>query len=519
MGLTFIIPMTGLMVDVGVLYVVRARLQSSVDGAALAAARALNLGQTTASQATSAKQNAVNWFYSNFPTGNWTTSGTQMSASDVLVFDDASNPQLRNVTVSGRTVAPTFFMKWFGANAVTVLASGNASRRDVVVMMILDRSGSMNNVGACDDMRLAAKLFTGQFAAGRDRIGLVSFSDNVYTHTAPTTNFQSVLGYSNGFGSGSGAIDNITCQGGTSTAQAISVAYNELYRANLPGALNVLMFETDGLPNTLTMNFWDSAANVAGIKSTSNCTDNNGKKKSAGGFNTLASLPSWTDGATLPSGSYFPNPPAGIIGAIASDDPGGQNKFFHLMEYWTTSTSNNFNSTDYIGNGTGETNDALGCSFKTTQYVGSFPDLAWFPTADIWGNSLYPASNPYQSVIMDGSHISSATWANYRDAVLNATDNSAYRARTNGTIPAYFFGVGLGGTATNPPDFVLLQRMANDPGGDDFNSPARYAACTSGTGCINYANQPQGTFIYSTSPSSLNQAFLALSSQILRLSR
>ena len=43
-----VIPMLGLMVDIGILYSAKARLQAAVDGAALAAARALNLGQTTA---------------------------------------------------------------------------------------------------------------------------------------------------------------------------------------------------------------------------------------------------------------------------------------------------------------------------------------------------------------------------------------------------------------------------------------------------------------------------------------
>src|SRR6202453_4759539 len=70
-----IIPMLGLVVDLGILYSAKARLQAAVDGAALAAARALNLGQTTAAQALSAQQNAVNWFYANFPPGNWSPPG------------------------------------------------------------------------------------------------------------------------------------------------------------------------------------------------------------------------------------------------------------------------------------------------------------------------------------------------------------------------------------------------------------------------------------------------------------
>ena len=44
MSLIFPYPMIGLAVDVGMLYVVKARLQGAVDGGSLAAARALNLG-------------------------------------------------------------------------------------------------------------------------------------------------------------------------------------------------------------------------------------------------------------------------------------------------------------------------------------------------------------------------------------------------------------------------------------------------------------------------------------------
>ena len=40
------------------------------------------------------------------------------------------------------------------------------------------------------------------------------------------------------------------------------MGYNEIYKMNLPGAFNVLFLETDGLPNTLTMNFWDSTTNT-----------------------------------------------------------------------------------------------------------------------------------------------------------------------------------------------------------------------------------------------------------------
>lgn len=517
-SLVFIIPLLGLLVDVGVLYSVKARLQASVDGASLAAARALNLGQTTASQAVNAQQNAVNWFYANFPSGNWGTTNTQMSQATVSVFDDPNNPHLRNVTVSATTNVPTYFMGWFHIYTTTVSAIGNASRRDVVVMMVLDRSGSMNNgatPSACQSMVTAAKLFTGQFAAGRDQIGLVSFSDSVYVHSAPTTAFQTTLGYTNNSGSAAGAIDTISCGGGTGTAEAISVAYNLLYQMNLPGALNLIMFETDGLPNTLTMNFWDSGLTKAGLSNTSTCKDKNTKTMSGGGFASAAALPNWTAGQALGSGSFFANPPAGIVGAVASTDPGQSPAgFFLMLQYWSTTTANNFNSTSYL-----TTTTAPSCAFDSSHTPSSPPDIAWWPATDVWGNQLNP-SYTYKAVTMSGAHVAQTGWANYQNAVVNATDYSAYQARTNANLPVYFFAIGLGGNSVlGPPDPVLMQRMANDPDGDNYNVPPLYQACSLEANCVTYAAQPQGTFIFSANSASLSQAFLSISSQVLRLSK
>lgn len=140
-ALVFIIPAVGLAIDVGYVYAIKAKLQAAVDGAALAAARGLSLGQTTTAQAASAKQKAVNWFYANLPANDWMTKNTQMDTTDthVHVFDDPNNPQVRNVTVTASTSAPTFFMRWFGMDATLVSVTSNASRRDVVAMMVLDQ--------------------------------------------------------------------------------------------------------------------------------------------------------------------------------------------------------------------------------------------------------------------------------------------------------------------------------------------------------------------------------------------
>jgi hypothetical protein len=64
-----------------------------------------------------------------------------------------------------------------------------------------------------------------------------------------------------------------------------------------------------------------------------------------------------------------------------------------------------------------------------------------------------------------------------------------------------------------------MQRLANDPNGDNYNSPPLYQACAHETNCATFSGEPQGNFIFSASPASLAQAFLSISSQVLRLSK
>lgn len=554
LSLLFIVPMMGLAIDVGFLYGVRSKMQAAVDGAALAAARALSIGQSLASQTSSAQNNAVTWFYANFPNNYFGTKNIQMGTSNVIVATDPNNPQLRDVTVSASAQVNTFFMKWLGFNATTVGALGTASRRTVVAMLVLDRSGSMCASGGtihapclgtsstypCGNMVSAAKLFTGQFAEGSDYIGLISFSDNSYIHSVPVQNFQTTLGYSNSSGSSTGDLDKISCDGGTGTAEAMSMAYQIIEQMNLPGALNVIMLETDGLPNTLTMNFWDSTNKVPGLTKTgtspSGCDDTSTKTYKSGGFGSSAAVPSWTPGLSLTASPFltssgpFSSIPKGMVGAVASSDPSSGNDFFLMINYWTTATGTGqsqgtsgdpYNSTSYV-----TSTNAKGCGFAGGQSTTTPNDIAWFPSTDVFSNSLNPSAYSYQSVTTDGQgHITQNGWANFHSAVLNATDNSAYQARTNANIPVAVFAIGLGGNSTNgPPDPVLLQRMANDPNGDRYNSTGPdnggyYWPCTQESGCTTWSSQPQGVFVYSPSATNLGNAFLSIASQVLRLSK
>jgi Flp pilus assembly protein TadG len=528
-----VIPMLGLVVDLGILYSAKARLQAAVDGAALAAARALNLGQTTDQQATAAQQNAVNWFYANFPPGNWSTTGTVMTTGNVIVVNSPGNANLRQVTVTATTNVPAWFMRFVGFTSTSLAVSGQASRKDLVAMLVLDRSGSMcavngvagsqpcsksNSTSACAAMITAAKNFTGAFAEGRDQIGMLTFSDGFYLDSKPTTNFQSLLGYSNAAGSSTGAIDNITCGGGTGTAEAISLAYNELYKIAEPGAMNLIMLETDGLPNTLVYNFYAMPGTLStfALNTTSNCVDQNNLTYKNNGWRSTSSSPAWITGIPMNANGagYMANVPAGAIGGFYTSDPAQGTYIYVLFNPNQTSDSNRNTNSVYLPN-------ANGCTFDGA-LSNTYTDFNRLPGQDVFGNQVAPTNEYLPLTLTSGYNDltgnANTDWPHTHAAALNATDNAAYNARNNATFPAYVFVIGLGGNDGNPPDPILLQRLANDPSADQFNSPAAYPACSAESNCITYPSQPQGEFIYSPTAAQLGQAFLSISSQILRLS-
>jgi hypothetical protein len=574
MAMLAIVPLLGLVVDIGFLYGAKAHLQASVDGAALAGARAIVLDAAADTNSTNTVNNAATWFYANFPTGTWGTTGTVMTKSNnVKVYDDCSPPgggtpancnyNLWHVDVSASTQVPTYFMRWFGSTSNTINAVGKATRRNVAAMLVLDRSGSMCQTKstpcgastttpapqACAAMISAAKQFVGQFADGKDYIGMVTFNTGFWI-TTPVQNFRSVLGYTDALGnsnSGSLALDNIKCTGGTGTAQALAAGYNELYKLGQQGALNVIVLETDGLPNTLTMNWWDNANTASGISATSGCTDANGKNRSQGGWATSGAQRTWFTTANYTNTSYPTmyaaggryTAPTGPAGAFYTNDPAQGQGYQDLFVPYGTSDSDStasYNSTA-----------TPGCSWGSIT-PGSGDDFTWFPKTDIYGAQLNPptcsqgaigpcAYNPtaYGAPVtttggyIDIANVGSQT-ANYNSAkaaVMNALDNTAYNIRAdynNSTVSLkpVIYTIGLGGNTGDPPDLTLLQRIANDPNGDLFNATPQYYACSDtvhNPRCITFQAQQQGRFIYSSNASSLHQAFLTLAGQMLRLSQ
>lgn len=501
-----LVSIMGLGIDASVLYAVKTKLQLAVDGAAVAAARALSLGLTTAAQADSARTNATNWFNRNFPNG--TLAATNVQIDQPAVFDDPNEPLIRHVQVNARANAPSYFMRFWGREFTTINAFSEATRRDSVIMMVLDRSGSMNSGSpqACGAMRAAAKQFTSLFAVGRDRIGLITFNMASNIAAAPTTDFQTVIGSQT---STNALLDQITCNGGTGTPQAVTLGYNELYKVALPGALNVLLVFTDGEPNVVTIDFRGGVSNQEGIMANgTNCRDSAGRSLNSTASprgNIQTSPPGWTTGWSFGTGSFLSAVPTGPIAGIYAD----ANNSWAAFRYRSTSVNSTSDDTSVSASGCSPWGVVNGTNTLT-------PNLQWIPNTDVYGNNIDNANYyPLTRATFDGASRITANNYNARYGAYNATADAANRARTTRNLPdgrsfpgVYVYAIGLGNV-----NHQLLQRVANDPNAD--TSGNNYYSAFTG---YNPA-QPQGTYVYAEDSSRLSQAFGQIASFILRISQ
>ena len=114
---------TGLAVDSGRAYVVKAQLSKAVDGAALSAARNLNGGNP--------KGEAAKVFSANFPPDYMgATSVTDPNtAPDFYEMHTDEATGMHIVTIKATATVPTTFMRLGDFNSVTVSSSSEATRR------------------------------------------------------------------------------------------------------------------------------------------------------------------------------------------------------------------------------------------------------------------------------------------------------------------------------------------------------------------------------------------------------
>jgi hypothetical protein len=439
-----LIPIVGLAIDSGVAFAVRVRLQTAVDGAALAAARSLSRGIALSAQRASAENTATRVYNANMA-GAWSPLNNQT----MTITWPTPPPKTTIVRVAGGVDAPTYFMRILGFNSVRIEATGEASRRDVNIMMVLDRSGSIQDAGACDDLQAASKNFVDQFVDGRDRIGLITYGTTYRVDFQPAFDFRSA---------GTNIptiIDQIRCRGNTNSGSAYWQGYQRLAALNEPNTLNVILFFTDGLPNTVHLNQIPIRRTGSPV---STCA---------------GSLGNFMEGVITNT-----NPPDGVWQWIEPSIPAR-----NPDKVWIPSSQR------------------TGCTFDNNSSGNNL-------NADFWG--LAPTNNEvdaygtaltgYRSVSRTNGYIRINHQATLTAVGQNVLDNAARRVRTLSAasgLDVYTYSIGLGAGI----DATLLKRVANTQDSPTYDS-----------------TKPQGSFVYAANETQLAQAFMQLASEILRIS-
>jgi Flp pilus assembly protein TadG len=464
---TVVVPMAGLAVDGGVLYLIQAQLQTAADAAALAGGRSLNVGNDIASQTNAATSTMRAFFNANFPTGTW---GTINPVITPAIAQTAL--KTRTATLDVTVDAPLYFMRVLGFSTSRLAAHGQSSRRDVNIILVLDRSSSMQTAGVCSQMVTQARNFVSQFTEARDTLGLITFMAGSNLDYPPNINFKTSAP------SLDSVLSQLKCGGNTGSAQAIWLAYQQIKAVNLPGVLNLIVFFTDGRPNGITADF--SGTNAPSKFTLHTQTDtrydwqNTSNLVSVGATTCTAGTATYGVIAQV-GGNASTGPTAGIFssssGAISS-----------TSQPAVTGTNN----CNFTGN-----NNKLRL------------DIAYIPAQDHWGNSTsgYKTNEKYTSGPYQGK-IRIDTPSSFTIASTNALDNAAALIRSDAAFTPLIYTIGLGGTDPEPLDYELLERVANDPRSTSYNP-----------------NQGTGQFVFASDVTQLGLAFQSVASQILRLSQ
>ena len=290
-----LIPIVGLAMDGSRGYLVRLKLSSAVDGASLASARMLGTGADSATQKANAIAVAQQFVKANFPANFF---GANLVTGDpyVCVDDGSTNTdpckvgnggtvqtfKVRTVYVAASAQMNTWFMRVIAVPTVMVAANGTASRRDVRVVVAIDRSSSMaayftginKTPPSIQDMALDfVKSFSGSGdLGGRDELGLVVFGGSAivaypprdvtmdYTNlTLPSQYSPPNINFKAGGTDMVKLVTDVKANGSnTGTAEALYLAYMMLRadatsNPDLANRLNVIVLFTDGIPNGVTV--------------------------------------------------------------------------------------------------------------------------------------------------------------------------------------------------------------------------------------------------------------------------
>ncbi len=454
--LIFVVGCVGLAVDVGTVYMIRARLVAAVDAAALAAGRSVNLTNTVQAATTAATNTADQFFAANFPNNYFNSLGTPtVTPTFTQVTDGSGNPTgVLNIQVTASVAAPTYFMNIFNVSSISVSDTGVASRRGVVMMLVLDQSSSMNTAAdpvsgltACQAMVQAAGNFVNLFSPF-DYIGVLPFDITVHTTNngttggvAPTQNHALV----------STLISNITCGDNTNTVGALQYAYQWIKSTGQPLALNSIVLFTDGSPNGVTASFPARAAIDSRFGPSLNSPDG-----------------SQPNGPAPPAQSGTSNPPAPGIANSCNNGVGGSDAngisneaicvnmpavcnsagatLFGTIAQW--GDQNSYGGSTY---GLAPPTDTVGVTIPgSCNYTSALAGtnmrqfVAYIPDTDTYGNSLHGVTATSSGPTVSGGLVTRDFWIYQVNSLCAPDPTVSPNCKNTGGLWSGFTTIGMG---------------------------------------------------------------------------
>jgi Flp pilus assembly protein TadG len=240
-----------LAIDLGYAYVTKANLSKAVDAAALRGMLNISKGTTAAGNI------AASVFQANYQTSGRDSGGTIPVPTITFTPNPPVAGTLTKIDVTASTTINTFFARILGPSLQTVTVSNTAesTRANVMLAMVLDRSGSMNSNGGAQALPPAVQTFISYFSNTLDQAAVATFSTNATLNLAMEHNFTTdVTNVANNLVGNFG--------GGTYTQGGLDNAANQLCGWAVPGVYpyggacpvvanttKVVVFFTDGWAN------------------------------------------------------------------------------------------------------------------------------------------------------------------------------------------------------------------------------------------------------------------------------
>ena len=224
---------TGLAIDFGFGFLTKTKLAKAADAAALATMRNLGKGYPQA------KALGQDVFYLNVNTSS-------------NLYTSAPTPNIQILTVNGQPTVNvtasaqirTFFIGLAGFKTLNITDFSQVTRPVIILSLVLDRSGSMNDNGGATALPPAVTDFLSYFVQGVDQLGEVSFSTTASNDVPITKRFLTPINNS---------LNSMNFGGGTFAQGGLTDGNGQVTGVSpMPSnAVQVVVFFTDGWANAI----------------------------------------------------------------------------------------------------------------------------------------------------------------------------------------------------------------------------------------------------------------------------